>query len=98
MYDRLLVNPSIELKPNLEFLYQQWLVSQKILMEVHSLCSELPLEKVKAGLENALMRRVLDMVEPNPMDQVSRCRRFGVWVSLVWAWRSKYQYWNPWSR
>ena len=42
MYDRLLVNPSIELKPNLEFLYQQWLISQKILAEVHSFCSEFP--------------------------------------------------------
>lgn len=67
-----LVHPSLELKPNLEFLYQQWLISQKILTEVHSLCGELPLGKVKAGLENALMRRVLDLVEPNPMD-LFRC-------------------------
>ena len=52
----------------MEILYQQWLTSQKIFTEVYSLCSESPVGKVKAGLENALMRRVLDIIEPNPMD------------------------------
>lgn len=64
----ILVKPSIELKRSLESLYHQWRISRKILVDVHSLCSDRPLRKVKAGLENAFMRRVLDLVEPNPVD------------------------------
>ena len=76
MYDRLLVNPSIELKPNLE--YQQWLISQKILTEVHFGC-EFPLGKVKA-LGKCFDETGLSRTQPDGSVSVSRCRRFGVWL------------------
>lgn len=59
---------NLEVIPDLPGLYHQWSISQKILAEACRLISGYPTSKIKAGLENALMRKVLDYTEPNPLD------------------------------
>ena len=58
----------VDVEQRLEDLYNQWLVSQQILTAVCSWCPDHSRFKLKAGLENALMRRVLEHIEPDPID------------------------------
>ncbi len=62
------IEPTIDLTPDLKTLYHQWSCSQTILSEACRLLSTHPTSKIKAGLENALMRNVLDYTEPSPLD------------------------------
>lgn len=57
---------SPDLNLDLKMLYHQWTLSQQILSEACRL-SDAPKTKIKAGLENALMSKVLEYVEPSPL-------------------------------
>lgn len=60
--------PKSVFKLTLYELYGQWVMSQQILNAATSLLSEVSKRTTKAGLENALMHRVLDMDRTYPLD------------------------------